>query len=335
MSAVNASLYPAGYISPTGQVLKSPDYGYLVTESVCIVFMVLYGITTALHLIQAIHFRMWWLLPTAVLAGAGEVLGWSARLWSSISPLLITPFTIQISATIIAPTPFVAAILVTFARIIERLGVRYSRLTPRWYSRFFFSCDLISLFVQAAGGGIASSASTDAGSTLGGNIMLGGIIFQLVSLILFICIATETLVRFWKDLPAHEETIRSSDSTLTVKAKMGHRITLLLYALSFITTCIFIRSIYRTIELADGWNGRIIETQIYFNALDGGMVVISMFTFNIFHPGWFLKPAALDRYADFPLDKKEVQSSHLVQETSRTWLWKDLTEARTLVFLSS
>jgi hypothetical protein len=36
-----------------------------------------------IHLGQAIRFRMWWLLPTAVVAGIGELIGWSGRLWSS------------------------------------------------------------------------------------------------------------------------------------------------------------------------------------------------------------------------------------------------------------
>jgi hypothetical protein len=35
--------------------------------------------------------------------------------------------------------------------------------------------------------------------------------------------------------------------------------------LAFSTLVIFIRSIYRTIELTDGWRGRIIQTQLYFS----------------------------------------------------------------------
>ncbi len=48
-----------------------------------------------LHLLQAVRYRAWWLLPTAVLAALGETLGWSGRLWSSYSPLNQTPFFIQ------------------------------------------------------------------------------------------------------------------------------------------------------------------------------------------------------------------------------------------------
>jgi hypothetical protein len=48
------------------------------------------------------------------------------------------------------------------------------------------------------------------------------------------------------------------------------------------------RSVYRTIELQDGWTGRIIHTELYFNVLDGGMVTLAVFTMNFIHPGVFL-----------------------------------------------
>lgn len=41
----------------------------------------------------------------------------------------------------------------------------------------------------------------------------------------------------------------------------------LICALVFNTTCLFIRAVYRVIELSDGWTGRIIHTQVYFSAL--------------------------------------------------------------------
>lgn len=45
---------------------------------------------------------------------------------------------------------------------------------------------------------------------------------------------------------------------------------------------------YRTIELIDGWDGRIIKNELYFNILDGAMIVASMFCLNILHPGQLL-----------------------------------------------
>jgi hypothetical protein len=37
----------------------------------------------------------------------------------------------------------------------------------------------------------------------------------------------------------------------------------------------FSRAIYRTIELADGWTGRIIATELYFSALTPNSMIIS------------------------------------------------------------
>ena len=50
---------------------------------------------TVLHLGQALRYRAWWLVFTAVLAGAGEMAGWGGRLWSTHQPLSQTPFIIQ------------------------------------------------------------------------------------------------------------------------------------------------------------------------------------------------------------------------------------------------
>lgn len=47
------------------------------------------------HLFQAFWYRLWWLLPTAILAGLGEIIGWAGRLWSSRNVLNKTPFLMQ------------------------------------------------------------------------------------------------------------------------------------------------------------------------------------------------------------------------------------------------
>ncbi len=104
-----------------------------------------------IHLTQAIYTRLWFMIPTAVLANIAEVLGWSARLWSSKNPPLLNPFLMQyvhslvtcqtslmalfplrITTTIIAPTPLVAANFVILGQLIVRLGSRYSRLNGKW-----------------------------------------------------------------------------------------------------------------------------------------------------------------------------------------------------------
>ena len=104
---------------------------------------------TVLHLGQALRYRAWWLVFTAVLAGAGEMAGWGGRLWSTFQPLAENPYMMQyvpavsivvypltlapcrIVCTIVAPTPLIGAIFISFGRLSSRLGQQYSRLSAR------------------------------------------------------------------------------------------------------------------------------------------------------------------------------------------------------------
>jgi len=91
-----------------------------------------------IHFGLAIRHRLFWIFPTICLCGIGEVIGWSGRLWSSYNPLKSTPFQIQITCTIIAPTPFLAANFIIFGRLIRSLGYKYSRIGPKW-CKFLFA----------------------------------------------------------------------------------------------------------------------------------------------------------------------------------------------------
>ncbi|KAJ7171093.1 RTA1 like protein-domain-containing protein [Mycena filopes] len=268
-------------MSPFAHLDDSP-YGYKPSEAVAILFITLFGISTILHVAQATYYRMWWLLPTAVLCALAESLGWSARLWSSLSITAQTPFLIQISTIILAPTPLLAASFIIAARVMERLGPMYSRLTPKWYTILFLPCDSIALVVQGVGGGMASSADDLAGANVGANVMLGGIAFQFGVIIIFSGLMLDFITNYLRDHP-----VRTADD-LAPRGALTRSLKLMLAALAFSTTTLFIRSVYRLIELSGGWDGPIIQTEVYFNVLDGCMVVLAMFTMNFAHPGLLL-----------------------------------------------
>ncbi|KAJ7674083.1 RTA1-domain-containing protein [Mycena polygramma] len=273
--------------STSGAVGDENEYGYNPSEAIGILFVVLFGLSTLMHAAQATYYRMWWLLPTACLCGVGELLGWSGRLWSSFNPALDDPYMMQITATIISPTPLIAVNFILLSRLVQRLGVCYSWVSARWYTIIFLSCDIVALVIQGAGGGIAASADDRAVLTLticqGANIMLAGIAFQFAAIVMYIICAGEFLRRYTRDLP-----VRGQRPLGSGKAALAPGNRLMIYALAFSTLVLFIRSIYRLIELSGGWNGRVIQTQVYFNVLDGGMVVLAIYTMNIAHPGLLL-----------------------------------------------
>ncbi|KAH9912222.1 RTA1 like protein-domain-containing protein [Fomitopsis serialis] len=260
-------------------------YEYLPTEWICILFLVLFSLSTALHFVETVHTRLWWLLPTVCTAGALEILGWVGRLWSSLNVDAENPYLMQIVTTIIAPTPLVAANFVILGELIRRLGPRYSRLSPMFIrippdTAVF---DIISLVVQAVGGGIAATAVNQYESpATGGNIMLAGIAFQMASITVYMLLAAEFVLRFLHDKPVRNVVHAAGHHHFNRSTK------LMLAGLTFSSLCIYVRSVYRTIELAEGWDGYIITTQHYFNWLDGGMITLAMFCLNVLHPGYLL-----------------------------------------------
>ncbi|KAJ4487658.1 RTA1 like protein-domain-containing protein [Lentinula aciculospora] len=266
-------------------VLRADDtdspYGYVPALWICIMFIILFSVSTIAQLLHTLCVRQWFLLPTVVLAGCGEILGWIGRLWSNQNLQASDPYMIQIACLIISPTPLLGAHFIIFGRLVQILGSQYSRFKPTLYSRIFLSCDIVSLVVQAVGGGMTASANDDAGVNLGTNIMLAGIVIQLAILIIFSTTALEFVYRFNTDKPVRSEP---SDAI----GYMDRRRTIGLFAVFFATFCLFIRAVYRVIELADGWNGVVISTQWSFDLFDSGMVVLAMYTWNFVPVSWIL-----------------------------------------------
>lgn len=106
-----------------------------------------------------------------------------------------------------------------------------------------------------------------------------------VAIVCYTTLAVEFLTRYVKDVPLH-----FSASAREPRVKTTGRMKLMLFGMAAMTVFIFIRyvhpppppfsflhrlahprargrSIYRTIELSDGFNGKVAETQWLFSAL--------------------------------------------------------------------
>ena len=162
------------------------------------------------------------------------------------------------------------------------------------------TCDVLSLVIQAAGGGLASSESdkVDGDTAPGTNTMVAGIVFQLASITVFVVCAVDFLRR----------VIRLG----LMKSVSKGPIAALLGAMVLSVVVIYIRSIYRTIELAQGWDGYLITHESYFIGLDGVMMVIAVGIFNLCHPGWLLPSGkdAVERKTSSVLEMRDAEAQH-------------------------
>jgi uncharacterized membrane protein len=151
--------------------------------------------------------------------------------------------------------------------------------------------------VQAAGGGMAAIAfeqnppkNTDNGT----HIMVAGILFQLASIIVFVSLFIIVIFR----------TLKSKGEVLRQKKTQW-----IIAAMVLSVVLIVIRSIYRTIELLQGWTGYLITTERYFIVLDGAMMVGAVGIFNIARPGW----------ATLASKDSDIEGESQVEMTDRSW----------------
>lgn len=156
---------------------------------------------------------------------------------------------------------FAAAIYLTLKHMVLAVGEQYSRLKAKYYTWIFIGCDLFSLVLQGAGGGLAATADTDSAAATGNNLMMAGIVFQVFTLLIFGFLAGEYLRR------AHARRSEWSQSVVNLVSSM--RFKLFFFSIATAYTVIFIRCVYRIAEMAGGWRNSIMQNEAEFIVLDG------------------------------------------------------------------
>lgn len=140
---------------------------------------------------------------------------------------------------------------------------------------------------------IAYEKNPPADTASGTHIMVAGILFQLASILVFVSLFTVVIMR----------ALRSRGEILTQR-----KIQWVIAATVFSVVVIVTRSIYRTIELLQGWSGYLITTERYFIALDGAMMILAVGVFNIARPGW----------SNTTGDKTDIEGESQVEMTDRS-----------------
>ncbi|KAL3486459.1 RTA1 like protein-domain-containing protein [Aspergillus germanicus] len=242
-------------------------YHYVPSLAAGAVFTVLFFLSAAGHLGRYALGR----LTTSLLLALGaiiELIGWAARIWSSKCPYNDSAFKTQVTLLVIGPVFFTAAIYLFLSQLIRHYGDQYSLLRPKAYLWIFISVDVLSLIIQAAGAGIASSqlSKPDGNPKRGSNIVAGGMIFQIVAMTVFVVCFAVFLRRLYSSL---------SSSGILRK----HRF--LIFAMTFSLVVIYVRNIFRAIQLIQGFTGYLFIHERFFIALDGAMMFLAVAIFNV------------------------------------------------------
>lgn len=262
----------------------TPNYGANLT------MVIAFAVFLLLHTTLGLFTRQWW-FGTAFFCGAGlEMAGYIGRFLSHSNVDELNDFLVQIICLTIAPCFIMGGIYYLLSQFIVVYGTSYALIKPMYYSYIFIACDIVSLVIQAAGGGIAATNLTDDLSPDSGtHVMVAGLAFQVFSMSIYIFFflhyfyKIQYLAYFSKSHQQHplEPTFNSQFVALRSRPLFKYYPIVIFITVMFV----YVRCIYRVIELAEGWSGFLITHEVYFMILDALMMGLTCLVLIPFHPG--------------------------------------------------
>ncbi|KAK9466073.1 RTA1 like protein-domain-containing protein [Lipomyces arxii] len=283
-------------------------YGYTPRRAENLAALILFAIAWAMHTGLGVYHRQYWFGTSMFIATGLETAGYIARYLSSYNPDIVNDFLVQIICLTLGPAFFMAGMYFLLAETVIIWGIDHSRLKPWAYSQLFISLDVVSIILQAVGGGMAATAlvnGTEVGT--GTHIMVAGLAFQVFGTTIFFlaCLDFFWHVYTWKsqtqeaarpsyipNLDANFDQLDTFHSSALAGpekfAKIRESKQTKIFVIGALAAVVFvyIRSIYRVVELSIGWTGYLMAEEGYFLVLDTLMVFIATWIMWVLYPAW-------------------------------------------------
>lgn len=278
-------------------------YGYDVSNAGCYVGIAVFGALSIHHTWILFRHKCWYWVPFWI-GGYMEVAGYAIRRVSGDNDRNISLFAVQFLFVLLPPIFFAASIYMTLGRLLRYIGAtELSPIRIRWVTPIFVTGDIVSLIMVGAGGGIQATADDNKDARDTGNaIMMTGLAIQLLFFTIFI---VETGFCHFR---LHRRRWSSSYS----KGKLNWP----WLFLSLYVGCllIFIRSVFRVIEYAQGWDGYLVSHEIYMYMFDTLLMALCMLCYSIIHPAYVISkvPANL-----VPKESRDLETIGLQENVYR------------------
>ncbi|KAF5571902.1 phospholipid-translocating ATPase [Fusarium phyllophilum] len=238
------------------------------------IFIGVFGLSMALHIFQGIKMKTWGFMASMMAGCILEIIGYIGRLIIHDNPFDFIGFLLQIIMITIAPVFFSAAIYVLLSQVINFVDPNVSRFSPKYFYWIFIPVDIISLILQAVGGAISVVSTAQDDVKIGEDISIAGLVFQVVTLLWFVALFIDYVIRASKS-PA--------------RYRLTKPILTFLFFLFLSTIFILIRCGYRIAELNGGYFSAIFRDEGLYIALESCMMCIAVLLLNAGHPGYAFK----------------------------------------------
>ncbi|KAF1950024.1 RTA1 like protein [Byssothecium circinans] len=171
---------------------SKPEYKlWLYKPSIAggVIGAIVFFILTGAHAFRLVKNRTWFCIPF-IIGGLFEGIGYAARAAAHSDIQNKIPYIIQSILILVAPILFAASIYMTLGRLIQRTdSASLSLIRATWVTKIFVTGDILCFFIQAGGAGKLVQGKDSDSVKMGENIILGGLILQILIFGFFVVVA--------------------------------------------------------------------------------------------------------------------------------------------------
>ncbi|OJJ01179.1 hypothetical protein ASPVEDRAFT_40736 [Aspergillus versicolor CBS 583.65] len=260
--------------------VSATTYGYIPNLSANAALAAIFGICGVYHIVVGLKARSWTFGIALAVGSLMEMIGYAFRIGMHNNVWNSDAFQKQIVCLILAPSFVAAGIYWSLKHIVLYVGPESSRLRPNLYPWVFIGCDIGSIILQAAGGGVAGAAGDGKPDLLntGNSIMIAGIAFQIGTMAICGVLAVDFVYRARRNKASGEKWGAGGGG------RGGFYLFCAAEVWAYVT--VLIRCIYRLPEMAGGWGNPLMQNELEFLLLDGMMVALAVVGLTVFHPFW-------------------------------------------------
>ncbi|KAF4943116.1 hypothetical protein FSARC_15040 [Fusarium sarcochroum] len=272
-------------------------YNYDPSLAAAAVFVIIFAVTTFLHMWQMFRYRAWYFIPFLI-GCLFEAFGYIGRALSANEAPDYTknPYIMQSILILLGPALLAASIYMTLGRLIALLDADHlSIIRTKWLTKVFVIGDVLSFFAQSGGGGMLATAKSKDSVEKGENIIVGGLLIQIIFFGFFIVVTVVFHARIHS-----RPTARSL--TLTTPWEK------LLYVLYATSLFILVRSVFRVAEYVLGKEGALQADEYWIYIFDATLMALVAVLFNAFHPSRVINNRAGDK-ATYTVDEYPLQGA--------------------------
>ena len=296
---------------------------YCPSFGAAIAFAVLFGLTTAVHSLQAILYRKPFAL-ILIMGGAWETAGYIFRTLSVQHQAAEGFQTAQLLLIILAPLWINAFVYMLLGRMIHFYLAhdRVFNLRARRITLIFVLFDLTAFLVQVSGASMLNSTNPISTQHLGMHIYMAGVGVQIFFICIFMTLAIQfqRLVKkedFYSHLHSSSPTHSPEPAGRKQPEKSARQAYHLLYVIYAVLLLIIFRNIYRLIEFSAGVDSSITTHEWYTWVFDSIPMLLCLIIFNIFHPGQVLRGPRSDFSEENKQRKEEKKLKKQEKSTAK------------------